>query len=396
MDGTDTLLGEAALRLKRSVQHARNFEAAQVKVIGLDEVRKSAGSRWPLMKDRIRSTSMNFLQGALGEDDIILPCGDGFLIIYSNGGLPRDPGRETQTLQSALNAFYLGDEALREVRATVSAHTLTSKDVVGLIAKSGEEPAESGPRSIHFLPVCNVSRNAIALYFAVPQSFAAQNGTFGYNQSYRDYGRHDECDFLATDLRGLEQAIKCASKAAKGKNPCLVGYSVHSTTMKARSSRKEILGRLRDVPANARKFLVGRISEIELGTPLFSIVEWVGQLRHTTNQIFLEFHHSEPSLEGLDATRAAAAGFYLPLPASVTAESRARCRNLIARWRLGLHRQRMRQFVDGVHDPSVLMTAYNEAVDFVSSEQCWPLLAEPAGIQAVNRPDSTVAFSRSA
>jgi hypothetical protein len=387
---------EAAQKLKRTVTERRTFDAAQVKIVGLADVRRAAGNRWDAMKTRVRTNSMNFLQGALGEEDILIPCGDGFLIIYADGDR-RDLSEETETLQTALNTFYMGDEALSECRARVTSHILSSRDVVGLLAGAPEDLLESAHRpAIKFAPVCNIAREAITSYFATPVNIDNGLPKAGYNPDYRATGQHADCDFATLDLTILDQAISEATRVSDGPQRCLVGFSTHITTLKNRAGRERILERLRATPIPIRRHLVSKIAEIDAGTPLFNLVEWVGYLRHTTSDVSLEFHPSAKNFDGLENTRATAAGFVLPLPPMVTAETRARCHTTITRWRLALQRQRMRLFVDGVNDAFLLSSACNEAVDYVTSDLQWPLTPRASGVRTINKLEMAGGIPKSA
>ena len=108
----DAMFLEAASQLKESTRLGRSFESAQVKVIGFDDIKRAAGSDWAMIGDRIRANSMRFLQGCLGEDDMVIPAGDGFLVVYAQAP-GRDFESETATIQDSLNGFYLGEQATK-------------------------------------------------------------------------------------------------------------------------------------------------------------------------------------------------------------------------------------------------------------------------------------------
>ena len=42
-------------RLKVLSRDGGSIEAAQIKLIGLDEIREAAGARWPRMRERVRT-----------------------------------------------------------------------------------------------------------------------------------------------------------------------------------------------------------------------------------------------------------------------------------------------------------------------------------------------------
>ncbi|HWA22264.1 MAG TPA: hypothetical protein VG735_07715 [Caulobacterales bacterium] len=136
MSNPDNLLLEAASKIKRSAKGGRAFETAQVKIIGLGDVRNAAG---------LRMRSMNFLQSVLSESDIVIPCAGGFLIIYDEHA-DRNLDSETEALQQKLTAFCFGQPTHRSLTAEVTQHLMSSREVVGILAgNAGETPAPEAP-----------------------------------------------------------------------------------------------------------------------------------------------------------------------------------------------------------------------------------------------------------
>lgn len=93
MSTDETMFLEAAHQLKEATRLGRSFESAQVKVIGLEDIRRGAGDGWASMSERVRANSLRFLQGCTREDDIVIPAGDGFLVIYT-----QSPGRDFEAV----------------------------------------------------------------------------------------------------------------------------------------------------------------------------------------------------------------------------------------------------------------------------------------------------------
>jgi hypothetical protein len=128
---------EAAGRLKESVRQGRSFEAAQIKVIGLEDIRRAAGESWPQIAARVRTNSKSFIEGCVGQEDIVLPAGDGFLIIY--GQAPgRDLDRESAALQDMLNAFYLGERETAALRARIERKAIDARQMAALMSDASQ------------------------------------------------------------------------------------------------------------------------------------------------------------------------------------------------------------------------------------------------------------------
>lgn len=113
MLSVDRLLLETAHKIRDAVRKKESFDTAQIQVIGLTDIRHAAAGDWPTIAERIRKKSMIFIETALRPGDIVVPCGDGFLIIYAERAAERDLALECTALQDKLNAFYLGEEGFK-------------------------------------------------------------------------------------------------------------------------------------------------------------------------------------------------------------------------------------------------------------------------------------------
>ena len=128
MTNSAFLFAEAIDKLKTTVQQGRSFDAAQVKLVGLDDIRAAAGDEWGTIKERVRTNSLDFLRGCLGLEDIVIPAGDGFLVLYADEST-RDLERESAMLQDTLNAFYIGEEGMEKVRSRVKGVSIDAKNM---------------------------------------------------------------------------------------------------------------------------------------------------------------------------------------------------------------------------------------------------------------------------
>src|SRR5262245_36643687 len=132
--GQDLLFADALERLRAAVQRDRPVDAAQLHLINLQEVIRRAGPHWSLIKDKIRLGSMRFLRGCVGDEDIVIPAGDGFLIIFSDGN-PGEMKERAEEMRSLLLEFYLGqEEPVRALQVTVEERKFEPRELGALIA----------------------------------------------------------------------------------------------------------------------------------------------------------------------------------------------------------------------------------------------------------------------
>jgi hypothetical protein len=358
-------------RLRAMSRDGGSIEAAQVKLIGLDEIREAAGPRWPRMRERVRQGSYSILSQHTGPDDVIIPAGDGFLIMLAEGR-PGDTQRRCQQMRDALLAFYLGEDALKELRPEVNNRSLTAEGLTDLIASTVRERpmvARSHGEDIAFAPVLLTRERKIGASFAAPVRRAAEGRRIVYNPEFILDGRHHERrDYLELDLAVLDAALMRMQHS-----DAPMGVCVHSSVMHSRRSREAYLEWIGNLAPELRRRLFIGISEIERGTPLISITEWCSALRSLVAQVSLGFHYTDNAISSVGSTGAWSAGFHLPAFAGAQQDWRAqKLRTQIAFWARSLHGQGMRLLVHGYQDACFLEEAASLGVDMLTSDVHWP------------------------
>jgi hypothetical protein len=366
-----------ATRLKAMADAGGSIEAAQVKLIGLDEVREAAGPRWPRMRERVRSGSINILSQHTGPGDVIIPAGDGFLIMLADSRAG-DIQRRCQEMRDALLKFYLGDEGLASVRAEVKNHALTSAGLTDLIASSmsdtGLMVAKGHEGEIAIAPVLTTHEHRIGAVLAAPITRHEKVRRIAHNPDFILSGRHNtQQDFLELDIALLDAALGRIDRTAKNGNIAITGVCVHATTLQSRRSREVYYKWLSDVDPALRRPLIITINEIERGTPLMSISEWCVGLRAHVSRISLNLHYADHAIGSIGSTGAWAAGFHLPVFAGAQRDGRAAIlRKQIQFWSKSLRGQGMRLAVHGFQEAAFLEEAKSMGVDLLTSDAHWP------------------------
>lgn len=382
MLGVDRLFLEAADKLKDTVRQGLSFDAAQIKVIGLDAIKREAGVEWRGMADRIRANSLSFIDGCVGEEDIVLPCGDGFIVIYHNSE-GRDLDQATAALQDSLNAFYLGEEGMARLSARAHGMQVSSGEMAAMLAprvrRAGTAP---GAATIKFIPAWCSAKETVGVYFATPLIEAANAAYAGYDLGYRSTGQHYHEDFGALDLDILRRSAEAAAEATRTGKRCLIAYSVHATTLQNRRRRTDFLTALAALPEEIRRGMIGRIAEIAHGTPIVSLSDWVHQLRCHTPRVALEMHYEERVLSCFDSVGAWGMGCFLPV--AQTPDRNAALSAMIHRWSRHGHNQGMKTWVFNVSDPVLLTAACASGIDLIAGDRMGPLVPAPNGVHTVS------------
>jgi hypothetical protein len=308
-------LDQISGRLRAMARDGGSIEAAQVKLIGLDEIREAAGPRWPRMRERVRSGSLSILQQHCAPDDVVIPAGDGFLVMLADGK-PGDTQRRCQQMRDALLAFYLGEEALKALRPDVKKHALTSDALSDLISTSMHERVVARGRKdeIALAPVLVTHDQRIGALLVGPvYRSEGQGPRLCYNPDFSLDGQHHERkDHLELDIAVLDAALVRLTKTKQGGHAELVGVSVHSSTLRTRRTRETYLKWLSELDPDLRRSLIVSIAEIERGTLLLSISEWACSLRALVSSVWLDFHYADHAIGSVGAARARGAGFSQP------------------------------------------------------------------------------------
>ena len=364
-------------RLRALTRDGGSIEAAQVKLIGLDEIREAAGARWPRMRERVRTGSMSILAQHTGPDDVIVPAGDGFLIMLAEGRAG-DAQRRCQEMRDALLKFYLGEDALSSLRPEVKNRALTPAGLTDLIASTmrgaGVLIAKGHDDEIAIAPVLVAHEHRVGAVLVGPIVRNENVRRIAHNPDFILDGRHNGVqDFLELDLAVLDAGLARIARLRQNGGPVAVGVCVHASTMQTRRSRETYYQWLSQVDPDLRRSLFITVNEIERGTPLMSMTEWCSGLRAYVNRVSLNLHYADHAIASIGATGAWAAGFHLPTFMGAQRGARGeKLHSLIAFWSKSLRSQGLRLTVHGFQDVTFLDQANSMGVDLLTSDAHWP------------------------
>lgn len=364
-----------ATRLRDISREGGTIEAAQVRVIGLDEIREAAGPRWARMRERVRTGSLEILSRHTGPDDVVVPAGDGFLVILAEAP-PGMVQQRCQQMRDALISFYLGDEALASLRAEVKNRVLTPDGLTDLIVSAHADAAthkvvaKAHQDEIACAPVLVTNDHHIGAVLTAPVARSRGGQRIAYNPDFILDGRHHtQHDFLELDIAVLDRALNAARLLKESGHARAIGVSVHASTMQRRRSRETYLGWLSEMDPNLRRNLFVMISEIERGTPLLSMADWCAGLRAHASMVWLDFHLSDHAIASVSGAGAWGAGFNLPVFAGAQKSPRvSRLADQISFWSKTLSQQGLHLIVHGFQEPGFLDMAGPLGVDLATGD----------------------------
>jgi hypothetical protein len=383
----ERLIQQLATRLREAVHETRHIETAQVQIIGLEAVKLRAGALWPELSARVRETSADFIDQRIGEHDFVIPAGDGFVVVYAE---PDGAADKCKTLQGELNTFYLGDEATKDLSANVMHVPMDGPSLIDALSTPArlhdlDATASLAETPLAVLPVWNAPKQAITGYWITPDQGKRALLRYGYDPAWAETGWHrEDKDFLELDLRILARARSEAAACLHGGRRCIIGYSVHSTTMMNRTRRRAFLEALAETPAEIRPLLLGRVAEVQSGTPMATIAEWAHQLRAVSPRMAIQIHHGQRDVTGMQELGISSVACVLPATPPSAAEADA-LQRLVVIWSRDLKKQNLKMRLDNLEDPRLLGLALDALVDFCSSPRLWPEVPAPEGMKPYSR-----------
>ncbi len=391
-------LMQLALRLRSVAHDDGSIDAAQVRVIGLDEIREAAGANWPRMCERVRTGSMEILSRYAAPEDVIVPAGDGFLVILAEGA-PGNNQERCVKMRDALLSFYLGEEAFKTLRPQVTARTLSADGFADFIA-TGMNQSSSHPSGLQ-----RIARDEIveARVFSARDSKVVarwycpvreERGTrrLAYNGDFILDGRHRDPHYLDLDTAIFQHASEQLARSDRDEDKLSIGFTVHASTLQTRRSRDAYLAMIASLPLELRRRAIITIAEIEKGTPLISIGEWCCSLRSMLNRVCLDFHYTDHAIASVGAAGAWAAGFHLPIYSGAQRGPRTvRTLEQVRFWSKTIRGQGMRLAVNGFSDPDFLQQAAMAGVDIATSDVLWPFTRVNEEGEAASAPPHATA-----
>ena len=94
-------------KLKAVLAGREQVDFGQFRLLNLAQVRSAAGADWPRIKTRVFTAGQQLIETSLGPDDVVLPCGDGFLVILANPDA--DQTARLEAIGEKLRNFFLGE-----------------------------------------------------------------------------------------------------------------------------------------------------------------------------------------------------------------------------------------------------------------------------------------------
>jgi hypothetical protein len=376
-------------RLRTLVRGRTTIDVAQFQFIGLEEIQRAYGDKWPEQKARIHDIAHGYIAKRIEPNDVLIRGADGFLLV-SGSKTGRDAEVAALTLTQGLNEFFVGEVndrpeprfgvTSREVPANNLVESLGNLDFVTPAPAAAEAPSPEGTAAPtiewRFEPLWDVRREALTSYVVVP--VATDTGVRIPGYQFEDpSGRTPNLTALdEANLKVSEQAIQ--KLFASGKK-ALIGVSVHVSSLANNASRTRLFSIMEQFDRNLLRYKTLKIAGIAPGFPRLYLGEIMAQLKARMPNIVLGAAWDEPDVATL--VQAGSLGFGFTLPRSVTGPSPAVAQaTLLAKIRSAAeaaHAAKKPFFVEGAITPELAVRLCATGVDNMSSPLIWKPLTAP-------------------
>ncbi|WP_417486939.1 hypothetical protein [Maricaulis sp.] len=132
--------------IRRALARGERIDAGQFRLLNLDAVREQAGENWPSARKKIMTAGQQFLSRRLHDDDAVIPCEEGFLVLFASP--PDDPAAFLAELGNALMAFFLGSPETKAMAIETQASRVNASEISQLAASTAspaKPPVPSPP-----------------------------------------------------------------------------------------------------------------------------------------------------------------------------------------------------------------------------------------------------------
>lgn len=262
--------------IKRALAEKRNIEIGKFNLLNLDEIRDSAGDEWPKLKKRIFEAGAHFIEKRLGEDDAVITCNEGFILLFANPDI--DIAGEVAAIAGEMKAFFLGQPDFARLKLGVERITADAQGLGAIVAAAVPQaapPRSRDTKTIHpDTPKAASAHKGLRPYFrpiwdAEKQAFAANfcfskvniEGRWTEFRRARQL-RMTHLPHAEADCAALDAAVRYLRTSMQKKQRQTFALAVHPDTLNDRDAFARWSEVLTPLPAAVRKKFWIRVDEL--------------------------------------------------------------------------------------------------------------------------------------
>lgn len=375
-------------RLKSIARNGQTIDVAQIQFVGLDRVRAAYADRWRVERDRIQEVARSFIGKRLQNEDVLIPCDNGFVIVFGVAD-SMDAALTAHSVGQALNQFFLGDEAMQNFKVEVTHETLPVRGLSEFMSgMRGADPdkarrgdarqrtaADPANLDLQFQPVWDVKHEAITTYYAEPVDGRTGERVAGYQ--FED-GAAVSPSLLEIDeavLRTSEVAMRSMFEAGK---KAIVGVPVHISSLVKLENRARILQIISQLDPALCKYRAIKLSGVVPGFPRLYLRDTVGFLAAHIPSIVVSMSATTDDFSTAIDCEASVLAYTLP-PSCRVADDPAFF-NKVRRDAAIARSRSKRILVEGPFTAHHAGVCARCGIDSLASPLVWPPIKAPGGV----------------
>lgn len=320
--------------LKSFLAEAEHVDISQYQFINLENVEAAAGSMWPSVQNRVFVATRSIIERHISEDDLIIQCASGFLVIFQDLS-GRRAQNKTDTITSEMQTFFLGDQFMklieifsRSERVTLEefAATLDAAQPEGLVDDENDIVAfddpitdlldqtpyhELGFNDVLYHAAWDPENEAVASFIANGRTRSDESKRWLWDEDLRA-GRTKPEEHLALDLSLLELVGEELTNQIREQVRCGVVLPVSYAMLLHGPARTQFTTRLAQYDEEVRKHITLRVSGAKVDAPASQLNESCRTLLPYCGRLILHAPLEAMSLKRFDSIGAKAIGASLP------------------------------------------------------------------------------------
>ena len=320
------------VELKRRLAEVDRVDVSRYQFINMDSVKSAAGGRWDDLRRRAFLATRSMIERRVAEDDLIIPCATGFLVIYSAlSGTAAE--RLTAKIRGEMIAFFLGDPDFRTAGVEATSEALSIAEFEAALAAADldfedGEPHAGEPRALpmdafglkrlSYAPAWDPAKEAVASYFVRPHTALEDQNGWSPDLSAQLSKPHQRLDF---DLQVLETAAGALGRLIAAGSRCALITPAGYVSIARAHTRSRYVTALAALPADLRRLIRVRIEDAPSDAPAAQLGEAARILSRQAAQLFF---HTRPGVVSLERyLEAGSAWVGAAIPARTTPSSEA-------------------------------------------------------------------------
>ena len=285
--------------LRRRLTEVDQIDVSRYQFINMEQLRDAAGDDWPVMRARVFLATRSIIERRVAEDDLIIPCATGYLVIYKSIA-EKLAEQSTARIKEEMERFFLGDGKLTELKVEAVAEQLSIAEFEAALAAADLDfvdappsPPEEAPEpasapspfeGLSFMPAWDARQEAAASYFATPRAPSPSEGgcPLGVVRPDKPEPR------LAFDLSVLDAAFGALDQLLSQGTRCAVIAPAGFANLSMPRTRAQYVTALSKAPEALKALLWVRVEDAPVGPPRAVMVEMGRLLKAHTPNLFID------------------------------------------------------------------------------------------------------------